>query len=394
MHSEYEQQIDAADLPVKTREQLKKYLSTKEVTADQFEAILNRVISEYQNTRIEPCEAVGVIAAQSIGEPGTQMTMRTFHYAGVAEINVTLGLPRLIEIMDARKEPSTPTMTIYLEPEYAGDRDRAREVSWQIEAAPLHEFGDITIDMENMQIVVHLNTAVCEKRKIQPAAILETAPRKIRERRHYRDFEFETDEKAGKSATIIFMPKNRESYQNLFQLAEHVRNVIVQGIDDIERVVVRKETGEYILYTEGSNLKDVFDVEGVDTTRTRTNNISEISQVLGIEAARNAIIYEALSTLSEQGILVDVRHIMLVADMMCMEGEVKQIGRHGIAGEKESVLSRAAFEVTVNHLLDAAVANEVDELSGVTENVIVGQPIQLGTGDVKLIAKPLNLGEL
>ena len=109
-------------------------------------------------------------------------------------------------------------------------------------------------------------------------------------------------------------------------------------------------------------LKDVFDVEGVDTSRTRTNNISEISQVLGIEAARNAIIHEAVSTLNEQGILVDVRHIMLVADMMCMEGEVKQIGRHGIAGEKESVLSRAAFEVTVNHLLDAAVANEVDEL--------------------------------
>ncbi|HNI41578.1 MAG TPA: DNA-directed RNA polymerase subunit A'', partial [Methanoregulaceae archaeon] len=201
------------------------------------------------------------------------------------------------------------------------------------------------------------------------------------------DFEFEMDEK---TATIIFMPKDRESYQNLFQLAEHVRNVIVQGIDDIERVVVRKESGEYILYTEGSNIKDVFEVEGVDTTRTRTNNISEISQVLGIEAARNAIIHEALSTLGEQGILVDVRHIMLVADMMCMEGEVKQIGRHGIAGEKESVLSRAAFEVTVNHLLDAAVANEVDELSGVTENVIVGQPIQLGTGDVKLIAKSLN----
>jgi len=125
---------------------------------------------------------------------------------------------------------------------------------------------------------------------------------------------------------------------------------------------------------------------GVDTTRTRTNNISEIAQVLGVEAARNAIIHEAQSTLNEQGILVDVRHIMLVSDMMCMEGEVKQIGRHGIAGEKESVLSRAAFEVTVNHLLDAAVANETDELSGVTENVIVGQPIQLGTGDVKLVA--------
>jgi DNA-directed RNA polymerase subunit A" len=379
----YDKKVEAAALPQKTKDQLRKFLGEKEITDTQFKHILERVLAEYKSTRIEACEAVGVIAAQSIGEPGTQMTMRTFHYAGVAEINVTLGLPRLIEIMDARKEPSTPTMTVYLEPDYGSDRDRAREVSWKIEAAPLHEFGDITTDMENMHVVVHLNTKVCDKRKIPPMEIMEAAPKKIRDRRHYRDFEHDIDEA---KATIIFSPKDKESYQNLFQLAEHVRNVIVQGIDDILRVVVRKETGEYILYTEGSNLKDVFDVAGVDTTRTRTNNISEIAQVLGVEAARNAIIHEALSTLNEQGILVDVRHLMLVADMMCMEGEVKQIGRHGIAGEKESVLSRAAFEVTVNHLLDAAVANEIDELSGVTENVIVGQPIQLGTGDVKLIA--------
>ena len=379
----FDKKIEAADLPKKTKDQLHKFLDNKEITDSQFRQILERVLKEYLSTRIEACEAVGVIAAQSIGEPGTQMTMRTFHYAGVAEINVTLGLPRLIEIMDARKEPSTPTMTVYLEDDYCDDRDRAREVSWQIEAAPLHEFGDITTDMENMHVIVHLNTKVCDKRKIAPAVIMETAPRKIRDRRHYRDFEHDINEE---TATIVFTPKNKESYQNLFQLAEHVRNVIVQGIDDILRVVVRKETGEYILYTEGSNIKDVFDVVGVDTTRTRTNNISEIASVLGIEAARNAIIHEAVSTLNEQGILVDVRHIMLVSDMMCMEGEVKQIGRHGIAGEKESVLSRAAFEVTVNHLLDAAVANEIDELSGVTENVIVGQPILLGTGDVKLIA--------
>jgi DNA-directed RNA polymerase subunit A" len=289
--------------------------------------------------------------------------------------------------MDARKEPSTPTMTIYLREGYATDRDKARQVSWHIEAAPLQEFGDITTDMANMQIVVHLNKQVCEKRKIAIEDILDVAPKKIRDRRHYRDFDIDPNPELRKEGTLIFLPKDRGSYQNLFQLKEHVRNVIVQGIDDIERVVVRKEAGEYILYTEGSNLKDVFAVRGVDTTRTRTNNINEISQVLGIEAARNAIINEALATLAEQGIMVDVRHIMLVADMMCMEGEVKQIGRHGIAGEKESVLSRAAFEVTVNHLLDAAVAHEADILCGVTENVIVGQPIQLGTGDVKLVVK-------
>jgi len=387
-------ELIAIGLPHRTNTTLARIIISREkdgltdpsriVTDEQYSKILAQMVKEYKHTRIEPCEAVGVVAAQSIGEPGTQMTMRTFHYAGVAEINVILGLPRLIEIMDARKEPSTPTMTIYLREGYSTDRDKARQVSWQIEAAPLQEFGDITTDMANMQIVVHVNKAVCEKRKITVREILETAPKKIKERRHYRDFEFETNESEG---LLVFIPKDRGSYQNLFQLKEHVRNVIVQGIDDIERVVVRKEAGEYILYTEGSNLKDVFAIRGVDTTRTRTNNINEISQVLGIEAARNAIINEALATLSEQGIMVDVRHIMLVADMMCMEGEVKQIGRHGIAGEKESVLSRAAFEVTVNHLLDAAVAHESDILCGVTENVIVGQPIQLGTGDVKLVVK-------
>lgn len=377
------------NMPVSTTTELTKILTSKhdagkEVTEDNFENIVTRINSEYERTRVQPCEAVGINAAHSIGEPGTQMTMRTFHYAGVAEINVTLGLPRLIEIMDARKEPSTPTMTIFLDPDYRESRDKAREVSWKIEAAPLHEFGDIETDIAEMCVLVQINKEVCKKRKIAVSEVLARAPQKIKDKRHYRDFEVEIDETNG---ILKFLPKNEESYQNLFQLAEHVRQVIVQGIDDIKRVVVRKENDEYILHTEGSNLKDVFEIDGVDCTRTRTNNISEIASTLGVEAARSAIIYEAFSTLKEQGISVDLRHIMLVADIMCMDGEVKQIGRHGIAGEKESVLSRASFEVTVNHLLDAAVAHEFDELSGVTENVIVGQPILLGTGDVKLMVR-------
>ena len=176
------------------------------MTEAQFEQIMTGVLTEFKATRIQPLEAVGVIAAQSIGEPGTQMTMRTFHYAGVAEINVTLGLPRLIEIMDARKEPSTPTMTIYLSPEFNNDRDKARMVSWQIEAAPLHEFGDITTDMENMQVIVQVNEAVLAKRKISMDMIAETAQKKIRERRHYRDFEAEVD---GKVHVITFTPKDQ-----------------------------------------------------------------------------------------------------------------------------------------------------------------------------------------
>jgi DNA-directed RNA polymerase subunit A" len=131
-------------------------------------------------------------------------------------------------------------------------------------------------------------------------------------------------------------------------------------------------------------------IEGVDFKRTTTNNIAEIADVLGIEAARNAIIEEMISTLNEQGLDVDPRHITLIADAMTMDGEVKQIGRHGIAGGKASVLSRAAFEVTVDNLLEAAIHGETDELKGVTENVIVGQPIKLGTGAVELVSREVK----
>lgn len=183
------------------------------------------------------------------------------------------------------------------------------------------------------------------------------------------------------------MTPKEPSYRDLLQLVEKIKNISLKGVEGIKRVVIRKEGDEYVLYTEGSVLKEVIEFEGVDPTRTKTNNITEIAEVLGVEAARNSIINEANDTLREQGLTVDVRHIMLVADMMTCDGEIKQIGRHGISGEKVSVLARAAFEVTVSHILDAAIRGDVDYLKGVTENVIVGQPIKLGTGHVQLVAK-------
>jgi len=139
-----------------------------------------------------------------------------------------------------------------------------------------------------------------------------------------------------------------------------------------------------VIYTEGSNFKQVLKVPGVDPTRTRTNNIHEIAEVLGIEAARNAIIEEIVNTMREQGLEVDVRHIMLVADMMTLDGVILPIGRHGVVGEKASVLARAAFEITTQHLFEAAERGETDPLNGVVENVLIGQPVPVGTGIVKL----------
>jgi DNA-directed RNA polymerase subunit A" len=143
-----------------------------------------------------------------------------------------------------------------------------------------------------------------------------------------------------------------------------------------------------VIYTEGSNLSKILELPYVDASRTSTNSVQEIYEVLGIEAARNAIVNEANNTLQEQGLTVDIRHIMLVSDMMTNDGDVKAIGRHGISGRKSSVLARAAFEITAHHLLRAAITGEVDYLDGVAENVIVGQPVTLGTGAVNLIYQP------
>src|SRR5512136_220359 len=157
MKESMEKRIDAAELPDRTREEMKKFLADRSFTDKQFTKILDRIVREYQNTRIEACEAVGIVAAQSIGEPGTQMTMRTFHYAGVAEINVTLGLPRLIEIMDARREPSTPMMNIYLRDEYRINPDLAKEIANKIEITRLTDVADIEMDLVNITISIKPN---------------------------------------------------------------------------------------------------------------------------------------------------------------------------------------------------------------------------------------------
>ena len=149
-------------------------------------------------------------------------------------------------------------------------------------------------------------------------------------------------------------------------------------------MLVTEESGEWVIRTDGSNLSKVLEVVGVDTSRTSTNNIHEIAKTLGVEASRNALVNEAKGVLEDQGLDVDVRHVMLVADMMTTTGDVQQIGRHGISGKKASVLARAAFEITVPNIVEAAVKGESDPLAGVTENVIVGQSIPIGTGLVEL----------
>ena len=382
-----ESAVEETALPRRLKDRVYETIEARDdVTAEQAGDIARAVESRYLRTRVDPLDPVGTVSAQSIGEPGTQMTMNTFHYAGVAEIDVTQGLPRLIELVDARKTPDTPMMTVYLDDEHATERERAHEVVWKIEATRILALGDVSTNVADMLVRIDLNQETLDERGLEPEEIAETIQSKL-------------GVDTVRDGTVIEFGPDEPSYRQLLQLVEQLRDIVFKGIEEVSRVVIRKEQRgddehEFVLYTEGSAYGDAMEIEGVDSTRTTTNNIHEIYRTLGVEAARESIIEETMNTLEEQGLDdVNVRHLMLVADAMTTKGTIESIGRHGISGSKESVLARAAFEVTVNHLLDAAVHGEIDDLNGVTENVIVGKPIKLGTGDVDLRMRASGDGE-
>ena len=194
------------------------------VSKKEMEEIIEKIMEEYEVSCIEPCDAAGVIAAQSIGEPGTQMTMRTFHYAGVAEINVTLGLPRLIEIVDARKIPSTPMMTIALSKEYfndyAYDREKTRALAWEIEATKIDHIADVTTDLSQMKMIIDLHEKAMESRNITIEQIKEK-------------FNEELNVMVTISSAIdnqIIIAPEETSYRELLQLAKSIHNVTLKGI--------------------------------------------------------------------------------------------------------------------------------------------------------------------
>ena len=356
-------------------EDLANAYTRRDLTDDELDKLVDKLKTAYDRAHVEAGEAVGTVAAQSVGEPGTQMTMRTFHYAGVTELNVTLGLPRLIEIVDARKDIATPTMDIYFEEDKRYDEEFVKTLANKIGKSTVNDIlDDFNLNYAEMQVEATLSDKKIDERRLVKEDIIQ----KIE-----ADFKKEKPEINGD--LIIIKPKQdgdeRHRIRNLRLLADKVRDLQISGVKKIGKVIIRKDE-EWVIHTEGSNLKEILSFDGIDAKRTTTNSIREIEDVLGIEAARQSIINEANNTLSEQGLTVDVRHIMLVADIMTSEGEVKSIGRHGISGEKSSVLARAAFEETGKHLLNASIRGEVDDLTGIIENIIIGQPIPLGTGSI------------
>uniref|UniRef100_V5GVE1 DNA-directed RNA polymerase subunit n=1 Tax=Ixodes ricinus TaxID=34613 RepID=V5GVE1_IXORI len=353
------------------------------LTASQLRSFFATCREKYFRAVMEPATAVGAVCAQSIGEPATQMTLKTFHFAGVASMNITQGVPRIKEIINASKNISTPIITAALAVNQ--DAEYARRVKGRIEKTTLGEVSEyleevflpdecfvlIKLDLDRirlLQLEVNADT-VCYS----------IATSKLR-------IKGQNLSVVG-SAVITVRPTETAKmslYYALQTLKEQLPSVVIKGIPSTSRAVIHADdtgpTTTYRLLVEGDGLREVMATYGVLGTRTSSNNTSEVEKCLGIEAARATIIREIGVTMESHGISVDRRHLMLLADLMTFRGEVLGITRHGLARMKESALMLASFERTADHLFDAAYYGQVDEITGVSESIILGVPMGIGTG--------------
>ena len=363
-------------LPKSVLDQIAFVAEARKMSRQKADLFAKHVEEKYDTLRAEPGEAVGIIAAQSLGEPGTQLTLRTKHYAGAAEVSVGSGIQRVEEIVDGRSRAKYPTMTIYLVEPLCKDQAKAEKFAKTLIDVRFFDVSEMKEDFLAKKVIVSLLPEKVKERGLDEAELIDKLKKsmknaKTRQRKESIEFVFPVREP---------LLRIRKNFLKLL-------NTRIHGVRGIDKVLVVEEAGEFVIKTSGSNLKVVLKLPEANTAKTITNDIMEVSEVLGIEAGRTMIFNELRKTLDDNSILVDLRHMMLLADLMTFSGGIKGIVRTGITREKKSPFARAAFEETVKHLLDAAFKGEKDDLQGVVENIIVGQPVRVGTGRVELVMR-------
>ena len=322
-------------------------------------------------------EAIGIVAAQSFGEASTQMVLRTFHMAGVAEMQVTTGLPRLIEIFDARKKPSSPKMDIYLNKD-CNTEDGSRFVAEKIKEVKLKEISsEINVDFGEKKIEI----------KIDKEGLKQThsSVKKVVEKLNELGFKVRE-----KQDSISLHADDKLGFKDLYKLKEKLKETIISGVKGIEQILVVKRDNNFVIVTLGTNLKEIIAMKEVNQDKTISNDFYEVAEIFGIEVARELLMSEIKEVLKSQGLDIDIRHLKLVADAMTNSGEIKGVTRMGIIAQKSSILARATFETPVPQFVKATIKGGKDKLLSVIENIILNQPVPVGTGLPGLLVKVIG----
>lgn len=403
--------------------------------------ILGDIENRFMRALVSPGEMVGVLAAQSIGEPATQMTLNTFHLAGVTANTTTKGVPRLKEILNVAENLKTPNMKVYQTPGNTGSQEGAKQLRSKVEHTTLRSVTDVTeiyYDPDVQSTVIEADKDMVESYFIIPEENqrLDEQSRWVLRivlgRRQLLDKGLTVTEVATRiqelfttDLAVIFSDDNadeqvircrmlprpdekgddEEIEDMLKQLEAHMLDsVVLRGVANVERAFVSKDTklyedesgklhyvatkpecAEWYLETNGVNLKDVLGIEGVDAHRTYCNHFQSIMKVFGIEAVRAALMAELKEVLTNDGSYVNHRHMAILCDVMCARGELMAVTRHGINRADTGALMRCSFEETVEILFDAASSGELDDCRGVSENIILGQLAPSGTGEFDML---------
>jgi DNA-directed RNA polymerase subunit A' len=326
-----------------------------------------------KNDKVAAGEAVGVVTAQSFGEASTQMVLNVFHHAGVAQMQITLGLPRLIEILDARKQPSTPMMEIYLDRDHNNEKD-SRVIAEKIKEVKLKEIiSEVNLDFGNKRIEIELDNKALKSAHMGPQRVVD----RLKDKKH----------KAVLKGMRIHVATPDLEFREMYKIKEKLKETIVSGVKGVAQVVVSKKDRDYVVLTSGSNLKDILEIKGVSKDKVYSNDLHDVKNVLGVEAARQTIINEIKGVIQNQGLDINERHLELVADAMTSSGIVKGVTRMGIITDKASILARATFETPDKQFVNATIKGSKDELNSVIENILLNQPIPVGTGLPGLLVK-------
>lgn len=324
------------------------------------------VSGKHKEEKLNSGESIGMITSQSFGEPSTQMVLRTFHFAGVTEMQVTQGLPRLIEIFDARKKPSSPKMEIYLNKEH-NNEEGARKFAEKIREITLKDIAsEINLNFSDKKIIINVD----EDRLKHSHISLSKVVKKL------KDLGLDAKERTGS----IVVDASNKTFTEIYQLKEKFKKTVISGIKGISQILIVKKGKDYVVMTLGTSLKKVMEMEEVDANKVLSNDIHEVSSVLGVEAARQLVVNEIEEVLNAQGLNVDMRHLKFVADAMTNTGDYSGVTRMGIIAQKSSILARATFETPINQFVNASIKGNKDKLASVIENIMLNQPIPVGTG--------------
>ena len=419
---------------------IKEYSITKE----KYLMISMLVEQQYYKSRIIPGEMVGPIAAQSIGEPATQMTLNTFHYAGVSsKSNVTRGIPRLRELLHISKDIKSPSVMVFLNKDIEDDKNKAQHIKNSLEYTllkdlvtnckiyydPISSTRESVIEEDRGLLDVYkIFNETLEDDDDNPWLIRFTFDKELMMDKGIvmEDINMSLLNWANKGGDIdkveyiysddnskeligrltvnniidagVGIEEQSDIISTLKKVSDELLNKLeIKGIKNIHNIVMNNvkytsyEAGDivnkkrWILETDGSNLIDIINQPYIDYTQTLTNDIIEIYKLLGIEAARSLLINEIVDVITEGAGYINTRHVDLLCDTMTSKGFLTAINKQGITKGDIGPLAKCSFEDTAGQLIRAGIFGEKDNLTGVSSNIMLGQTIPSGTGFTEIL---------